>query len=566
MPTQADADFSISNTSQLFDIASSPGAGRDAEENLTVVKQCVEGNADVSYQVEEGDPTILHMFAKHACLRSFELCLETPRQIDFAAVDALGQTLFHALCSRCYDGTQESKLASKQMFAMVDQRLKSSIANDRIKWNRLDNHGDDVLSCAAMYGMLHIVWPIASPAFPQPRITLREVVSESDWRKLAQAQGRFEVLNGVVSDPTATLLALQLRRTSTPEAMEAIKRCIVAGADVTYRKGRMSLSALHYFIMRERTQCVVACLQSPRSIDFTAVDERGNTPQHAICLSRSSANTVAMMDAVLQRLQRPPHGTSDVVNWELRNDRQLTVLGQAARQQILYLVWPLLKTLHYFHITSRRHRASMSLSMSGGLGQSGAALFGQSTAGLSGVLASGAIPLNVVVSDADWAMLSVNDQQQFVPLNGIASPSTAALVALAQRRQPSPVDVQRCVMAGADVTYKKGDMILSPLHSLIYKDCLECVRFTMLAITPVDFTVTGPHGETPLHAICTAESESTAVEMLRTMVDRIALHPDTDTINWKQKDNEGRDFLEFASQRHLWEAFWPLVEPYCSDT
>lgn len=84
---------------------------------------------------------------------------------------------------------------------------------------------------------------------------------------------------------------------------------------------------------------------------------------------------------------------------------------------------------------------------------------------------------------------------------------------------------------------------------------------------PLDLTVDGEGGYTPLHCLCHYRlDDATSAAMLRLFVERVERHP-RDLVDWGQGDAEGNDFLTLAASFMKLFVLYPIVkeQPFFAD-
>eukprot|EP00796_Vickermania_ingenoplastis_P011318 gene11318-7850_t len=419
---------------------------------LRCVRRGVAAGARISFRAGGMAMSPLHAAIQHELVECLRIFLFHGAPLDFTVRDAgLEQTPLHYLMHHRHPE------ALQTMLRLVVMRLSlsavapstpsaapshivvtswdngvlrqqasgrgSSDPADRLDWQQRDADGLDPLSLAASHQTLHLVWPLVRllPAFapstarsPQraarsraaaaavgatlgPKVPrLLAVVSEEDWALLG-AEGRAGLHPACGVADCATVALLRLSASVVPPSLDAVRRCVLAGADVTYTHGgsgwrsrsstpspqsslrspqrppeEMSqkrvrwaagagpddapvLSSLHRFILRELVDCVSVCMLSPKRIDFTVTDlaagPEGMTPLHYICMAHTPKMAAALLEPVVQRLQqrsRNPASEADVVDWRQMDQFGDDFLSAAARREVVHAVWPLLQSLPPF--------------------------------------------------------------------------------------------------------------------------------------------------------------------------------------------------------------------------
>lgn len=283
----------------------------------------------------------------------------------------------------------------------------------------------------------------------------------------------------------------------------------------------------------------LACLTSPRPLDFAASGKEGKTPLHLLILSCGRAggeesgrrHARSLIQAVVRRVESSP---DDVVALGLRDRAERTILDYAVDYQLLHLFWPLVAHLPYY------------------------------------ADAIEPIPLGVVW-DWDWNQLDPAWRQDFVvdertttTVIRTDSAATARLCRLSWQQSPSETAVRDCVQdGGADILFEDPLYRMPLLLHFIHNGCLGCVRECLA--TParcLDFTKTDFCGRTALHLICMEGAKAGMVTaLLHLLLDRLASPTGSqDRIDWAQGDYLGRDFITVAAYRRMLSVVWPVLK------
>eukprot|EP00796_Vickermania_ingenoplastis_P010019 gene10019-6996_t len=209
------------------------------------------------------------------------------------------------------------------------------------------------------------------------------------------------------------------------EALQELKACVAAGATVTFfyhRDRGVRTPIFSRLLRRGEVAAVLACLDSPGPMDFTAANKLGESPLHLLAgLDTLSDDAVReILQAVIKRLREGREQTRDTVNWSQKTRGGLHCLSMAAAHQRLSLFWPIVQ-----------HEPAF--------------------------VASPMIVLTDVVWEWDWAALGVEQQQRFRKDHTRfhrGSRSSAQLWQLLLRSPTDMAQLRRCLRDGADVMYK----------------------------------------------------------------------------------------------------------------
>lgn len=125
---------------------------------------------------------------------------------------------------------------------------------------------------------------------------------------------------------------------------------------------------------------------------------------------------------------------------------------------------------------------------------------------------------------------------------------------------PDLDEFKKCLMNGGDFQRISDDENCHSLCRVAACGPAELFEACMEAPYPIDFTKGDVHdGQSIMHII--ALESPCPSEMMQALLRRIQRHPE-DTIDWKQKSFEGKDFLTVAGECQRLSILWPLVESY----
>eukprot|EP00796_Vickermania_ingenoplastis_P007751 gene7750-biopygen5203 len=351
-------------TAQLHQLASGCDGKRTkggrGHPDVRVVRRLVRAGADITFHPPGEDmslPSFL-LFASSGHPECFAACLETPSPIDFSK--GYMPWTFHSM----EDGRKRTFLPSTLVFICIRQspsavhlmlkailrRLERGIAGDKIDWENVFNADFPVsfLSQAADQKILHIVWPLVKDLkhyreLPKP-IALLAAACDTDWAQLNDADKKsFMLLSGFVDTPTADLRQLSLQ---SPPDVEAVRRCVRAGAQIVPSVFYVSLHPLALFLVNCEVECLAACMETKHPINFK-LDRNGNSICVAICLYAHNEEVAGgMLKAVVKRIAENRPG--DKVDWEQRDWFGHDFFSYAAEYDLLHVVWPIVKPLPHF--------------------------------------------------------------------------------------------------------------------------------------------------------------------------------------------------------------------------
>lgn len=364
---------------------------------------------------------------------------------------------------------------------------------------------------------------------------------------------------------------------STPfsaERVAVIQKCIENGADILYcdsshevRSRDWRIPVLHRFIEYGFVEAVRACLSTTHPIDFTIAADYGDegnfaspyqhfkTPLQLLCELDSDEAAVAILEAIIERLERTSFGRDtpmDIIEWgnETGDDDEL-FLNNAGAHHRLSLFWPVVKNrVPYF-----RDKVN-----------------------------NGPIPLTDDVFSFDWDQLSTEDHECFDVENGVLGPSES-LNRLSMETRPNLRDVEKCLRdPDINVSFIDDDQKIysTSLHWFVFSGAVECFEACLtvpglhrrqsenaasfLYVDRIDFTVLNRQQQTILHMICEVACPATAKRLIEAVVEHLQTHP-ADMVDWSQKNRQGLSFIDCACVHQKLSLFWPIVKelPYFSD-
>eukprot|EP00796_Vickermania_ingenoplastis_P003785 gene3785-2676_t len=276
---------------------------------------------------------------------------------------------------------------------------------------------------------------------------------------------------------------------ASPRQLEStIRRLVERGADVGFCGPGMKQPILHHFISLGMVECVRACLETQRPVDFTAVDHpcRLNSPLLCCFRSPESARSISVLRLLVERITSHP---LDVVNWGQKNQLGNDILNAAAAVGRLSAVWEVVRSVPYFCDYSLLHGKPMVLHRK--------------------------------PARWDWNMLGEEQQARFSLLNGLLD-DTLALARLCKEKLPSPWAMESCVEAGADVLFHGAGLHMPILHTLICRGLVPCVGACLQTSRALTLTRRGTRaviGFSPLHCVCLSPAAQTPALLENTDAD-----------------------------------------------
>lgn len=129
--------------------------------------------------------------------------------------------------------------------------------------------------------------------------------------------------------------------------LDLVRHCVLSGgADPLYMPSDTHFTALHCCIINSHVDALEVLLQTPRDLDFTVTDTTTDpwTPLHSV-VCRPGPVRSAMLTAIIRRLFTHPN---DRASWGLTTLSGDDVLGIAIANDVLYDVYPLVKSHPYY--------------------------------------------------------------------------------------------------------------------------------------------------------------------------------------------------------------------------
>lgn len=393
------------------------------------------------------------------------------------------------------------------------------------------------------------------------------------------------------------------------------------GADVLYHQASLNRPTLHEFIFHGQLEAVMACLRTPLPIDFNVSGRCGRNVLHLVARVSPPDLAVAMLEAVLRRLESPAGRQFDYVDWRSVDREGNDFLSNAADCGVLAIFWFTIKDrVGYFKKKLEDHQREVKEVREREKEKEAAATTSTSTAsphtGNRKKLADAhqfflhmgghgkhLFTLTTGVHQADWDQLGQREQQYFgfsddlvnikrpseylerqqrtqVPRMVVSNTNNnnrnhhSSSSSSASPPPPPPLNdsalvppethlaalVKQCVEAGADVCYHS--FWRRPiLHHVIRYGMVDCVAMCLRATQrPIDFTVaSSEEGNTALHWLCRVEDPQRAVAVLELVVERLRAHEFEDFIDWGKRDAAGHDFLSCAAAMGYLSIFWPIL-------
>lgn len=479
--------------------------------------------------------------------------------------------LIHYLCQ--YDKC--SRETAEAVLKILLHRIATN-PEDVLDWSEPDRNGRSFLTNAAYHQRLSLFWPIIKhlPFFAQGLKTPFEIptrVWQWDWEALGEDQKYFNITGAeVLAVPRHTAFLLQYCYERAPRA-ELVEQHVVvpeseeAGQTSFKLPTGMYQSIFSEFLAGGHVDCAMACLLSPRSIDYTALDGAQRTPLHLLCEYKNfkAEDAAKILDRILERLEeqgKQTEGFSDKIDWGKKDGWGHTFIARAAHYQRLSLFWPIIKKwkVTYF----------------------------------CGVGKKAILPAGTRVWKWDWEALGEAEQACFTLEDGekafASSPpeSTARLFRICEesRFDPDVELVTQCMKDGAWAGYQDKDSELSVVHELAKRGRAAAVRACLTTFIPkdngkpapplpidftsgkIDYVLLGNMGAGLckealfLTYLCDYHILPDALEILKAVVERFRQFPNADKMDWDAKLYDGRTFLSAAASAGRLSVFFPVVK------
>lgn len=327
------------------------------------VERLVKAGADVTYRTSDQIlPTFL-LFGLTGRVDCFIACLATAQPMNFSK--GFVQWTFYspesgkevnfspnALFYTCHGRSPEE--ATKMMTAVLN-RLNQNIPGDKVNWENVMNSQPprNFITIAADNSLIHVHWPLIKelPHFVAKKepIPIQTAVCGADWEKISEEERkRFSLKSGFVDEYTAELFKLCVNH---PPDVDAIRRCVAAGARIQH-KTISSVSPVDILLVNCNVDCVAACMQTPRSVDFMLCDH-GWSILDLICIfSHDEEKARGMLQVMVDRIAKNVPG--DKVDWDQRDFYGHDFFSYAAEYDLLHVVWPIVKKLPHFKAKKER--------------------------------------------------------------------------------------------------------------------------------------------------------------------------------------------------------------------
>eukprot|EP00796_Vickermania_ingenoplastis_P001104 gene1104-biopygen904 len=320
------------------------------------------------------------------------------------------------------------------------------------------------------------------------------------------------------------------------DVMMRVKVDLTEGCDKDIFRGYSRIPVLSLLILRGDLEAVLACLESPASIDFTCTSNKGTTSIHEIVVVKTAGwpeYNRRVLSAVVDRISRHP---TDKVDWSMkvryRGWSKVSLLSFAAEHQLLSVLWPVLQIdVSYFADQTEPIRLTSD------------------------------------VWALDWAALGPEEQRYFNKKKARlidADEATSRLWFSCQRYpEPDYDTIRRCLAAGADVMLKYGGDGMPLLSYFFCYGSMEVMECLLQTPHPIDFTVEDKYGHTPLHFVTwpwfgsTKKTPEEVRRLLHLVLDHIEQHPQQDVADWGRKDSLGAEPISIAGR---YGNFAPFVE------
>lgn len=320
----------------------------DYHPNPELVRACVQAGANILYRGPEMPLCIFQHLMYRGSVEASLACLHTPFPIDFTIVCNTHWTPLHTPC----DGVLKDEDTVTLLSAML-YRIETH-PKDIVDWGRRNIFFKDVVSVAAEYQKLHVVWPLLAnvPYYADftTKIPIHGIVWSADYSLLEdEDKESLDVGNVEFIDLDAETQRLcKLSWLRYPDARE-VAACVAAGGDVYATDPVKEHQILFQWIERGEVACVQACLQHAREVvDFMEADaDYGRTALHFVCGARvGNPSGESVVQQLLEVLLDYVEATGEErcsVRWDAKNQHLRDFLSEAAFFGRLSVVWQVLK-------------------------------------------------------------------------------------------------------------------------------------------------------------------------------------------------------------------------------
>lgn len=504
---------------QLLALCKSSGWNPDIPTMLDLVR---DGDASVFDQLVEGKHPIFHQLILQGRVEAVLALMQTVRRLDFSAVFPWTRRVLHCMCGRHLSDSATAALL-RGVVRERRRRPAGEVVVDFLQKDECDRH---FLYVAAENQKLGVVLQeLGEEEFLrdagergeggcllQPCISLAGgTVWAHDWHSIGQAgQKKFHLGDASVVEVGESTARLWKTVCVDGPVDDVAVRDLVGqdhAADVVFVDPLRQLTLFAILVDRHEIPALVACLDSPLPIDFTAEIHYRNVLLVLCSSDYSEEETRVALQAIVQRLERHP---MDKVDWGQLDCRGETMFQVAAEAQKLSLVLPIVRSMPYFADMAEPVHLSEAWSWD-----------------------------IEALEEEEREMIHVEEANVVV-----ASEPTGKLFQLGcgSSWDPDPARVEALVLAGADVNFELHPHNQSPLHKYVLLGKVACLQALFRSPIPIRFTVTDRFGSTPLHCVA-CKSEAMIRTLLHLILDRLEAHPG-DSIRWAQKNAFHRDFLQ----------------------
>lgn len=341
-------------------------------------------------------------------------------------------------------------------------------------------------------------------------------------------------------EATAELLRLctscnwQLQTTGQ---LAALKACVRHGADIFVVDTLTENPILHELALNGSVAAVETLLaEAAEPINLNCLGKFKKAFLHAVAEAAATVPdecVVAMTKAVVHRIERHPRDVP--VDWALPDRDGYTFLSLVGKHQLLAPVWQEVRGMPFFADKTEP------------------------------------IPL-YILWEIDWNAMEEEEQQYFnigMVTMIEADEKTARLYKMSQRYAVDVAEVRRLVHDGAAVTFfAPGNCLTQTLGRFIMEREVEAVEACLASPNPIDFTLTGNLGNTPLHRIALYSSSRLVSVMLHLVLDRLearerlAAEKDkvaADIVEWGQLNDLGESCISLAASKGQLAVWWQIV-------
>lgn len=275
--------------------------------------------------------------------------------------------------------------------------------------------------------------------------------------------------------------------------IDSLRLYLSDGADVNYRPVPFTFPTLHRCVLMGHVEALKELLTTKRKIHMNAKEDTHFSALHCVCghMTGRPAHQLEEMKemtaAIISRLHSHP---ADQVWWDDTDDEGLDFLSLAAKEGVLFDLYPLVKNQEYY------------------------------------LNAPKPLVLSCAPCNTAWKKLDVENEFT-VSKDGF----NYALMTEILKVNPDISFIKLCVRNGADILYKGIHNNYPVLHCCVKKASTTILKELLQTHLDVNFSVLDEDDQNPLHGICDhfdggpPAHTCAMVEMTSAVVTRLASHP-----------------------------------------